>query len=997
MASQKSILIVEDNKVNRQILCNILREEYQILEAENGRQALALLQEKADTIAVVLLDILMPVMDGYALLQQMHKDRALANIPVIVTSGQEDAVAEVKALSLGANDYITKPYKRDVIRYKVANTISFRETASAMNATYTDPLTGLYTKEYFYHCAAELIRKNPEQKYDVICCDIERFKLVNDLYGVQEDDTLLRCLSDIVKQKVQGHGICCRMSGDIFYVMIERPEKYQDNAFSSHLEYINQYGMNLRSVVKYGIYQIDDVCIPISIMCDRAYLAVESVKGKFDVYYAFYNESIRQKLLEEQFVLSNMESALENGEFEVYYQPKYDLQSRIIISAEALVRWIHPEKGLIPPNQFIPIIEKNGFITQLDIFVWEQVCKTIRGWIDAGKPIVPISVNMSRADIYNPNIDQILIALVKKYRLSPQYLFLEITETAYMDNEEQLTHSMHKLKKLGFIIEMDDFGSGYSSLNMLAELPIDILKLDMRFVQGDQLSNNRKSILSFIISLAKWLDLRIIAEGVETEEQVKLLTNLGCERAQGYYFSKPLPVDQFERLLLQSCDRQKIAHTTAVSMEAGAIKGEQSSLLLMDAKSSDLAAFEQAFAEKYHIIKTDSMETSFVIVQKFSSRLSAVVLILTEETRMEEIAQMTEQCNDRQIPVITLHTSDALIPACQTHGVTGCILKPYRVDTLEHQVQNIILRTRIAHLEREKEINAAITEMKKRAEEDALTGLLNRAEFQIRIQDFFNYNKMPEGIFIMIDVDHFKKVNDAYGHISGDNVLREISKMLKSLFPETNIISRFGGDEFALFIPYTVERTELEAKLQALCKTVTIEENHLQVACSAGVCFAPEYGMDYEQLYYNADIALLNAKHAGKSRYVIFEHGMSAPLYSQLEQRATSLLNDVSDAMFVCDGVSNEIIYVNNTACQLVNKSRSKCMGARCYEIFWDSCQNCSRCLDINGHKDSYYEEDTVLKDGKTPVHVKAKLGEWDGKIVKIHYLQGIQPQALES
>ncbi|WP_283675470.1 EAL domain-containing protein [Butyricicoccus sp. Marseille-Q5471] len=995
MPSDKTILIVEDNSVNRQILCNILREEYQILEAENGQQALALLQEKTDAIAVVLLDILMPVMDGYALLHQMHKDRALANIPVLVASGQEDAMAEVKALALGANDYITKPYKPDVIRHKVANTILLRETASVVNAAHTDVLTGLYTKEYFYQCAAELIRQNPEQKFDVICCDIERFKLVNDLYGVQEGDALLRHLSGIVKAKVQGHGICCRMSGDIFYLMIKRPKEYLAEEFSSHVEYTNQYDMHLRSVIKYGIYQIDDVRLPISIMCDRAYLAVESVKGKFDVYYAFYDESIRRKLLEEQFVLSNMESALKNGEFQVYYQPKYDLLSRTITSAEALVRWIHPEKGLIPPDRFIPIIEKNGFITQLDIFVWEEVCKTIRGWMDAGQPVVPISVNMSRADIYNPNIDQILIALVKKYRLSPQYLFLEITETAYMENVEQLTLSTHKLKKLGFIIEMDDFGSGYSSLNMLAELPIDILKLDIRFVQGDQLSNNRKSILSFIISLAKWLDLRIVAEGVETEDQVKLLTNLGCERAQGYYFSKPLPVDQFERLLLQSCDRQKEECVAASTIEDGALHGEQSSLLLLDAEASDLAAFEQAFADQYHVIKTDSMETSLVIVQKFPTRLSAVVLSLTGETQMDEIAQMAEQCNDRQIPVITLHTSDALIPECQSHGVAGCILKPYRADSLVYQVQNVILRTRIAHLEREKEINAAITEMKKRAEEDALTGLLNRAEFQIRVQDFFHYNKMPEGIFIMIDVDHFKKVNDAFGHISGDNVLREISKMLTSLFPETNIISRFGGDEFALFIPYTIEQTELEAKLQALCQTMTIEENHLQVACSAGVCFAPEYGMDYEQLYYNADIALLNAKHAGKSRYVIFEHGLSAPLYSQLEQRATALLNDVSDAMFVCDGESNEIIYVNNTACQLVNKSRSKCMGARCYEIFWDSCQNCSRCLDIDRHKDSYYEEDTVLKDGKTPVHVKAKLGEWDGKTVKIHYLQGIQPQSL--
>lgn len=992
MSPLKTVLIVDDSQANRQNLHHILCSDYLILEAENGTEALSILQKKADSISVLLLDIVMPVMDGYEVLRIMRQDRNLSKIPVIVISGINNTHSEVKALALGANDYVVKPYQPDIIRHRIANTIYLRETAAFINTVQYDALTGLYTKEYFYYLATRILRNNPSQKYDLVSCDIERFKLVNDLYGVQEGDSLLKQIAAMLASKSETHGICGRMGGDIFCMLLKRPLRYRSEDFLDSIAYANQLNMRLDSIIKYGIYPIEDTTVPLSIMCDRAYLALESIKGKYDTCFAFYDDAIRLKLLEEQFILNNMKTALQNHEFQVYYQAKYDLKTDEIVSAEALVRWIHPEKGVIPPSQFIPLFEKNGFITALDTFVWEESCKKIRSWKDRGTIDIPLSVNMSRADLYNPNIDQILISLIKKYNLSPSNLYLEITETAYTENAAQITATVEKLKKFGFIIEMDDFGSGYSSLNMLSDLPIDILKLDMKFIQNEKKGKNGKSILTFMISLAKWLDLHIIAEGVETEEQAKLLKSLGCERAQGYYYAKPLPAAEFEALLQETKKQPSIIEDSKSYLSIG--KRSYCKLLpqilVFDSESADSTILREIFSEKYTILQSLTLKETLDCIQRFQSDLTALVLVVTDTITIKMITELVSQCNLHHISIITLHSSPSLVHACIVNGVSDCIMRPYLLESLANRIENAICRMQISKLEKEREINSAILEMKKRAEEDSLTGLLNRAEFESRIQEFFYCNNKPDGIFIIIDVDNFKKINDTLGHFTGDKVLCVIADTLHSLFHETNIISRIGGDEFALFIPYQITRTNLKLKLERLCNTITFHMEHLTLSCSAGICMSPENGLDYEALYNHADIALLNAKQNGKGQYVIFEKGLETPQYSQLEQKAIVLLNDVSDAMFVCDALTNEIIYINDTACRILDKPRKNCVGAKCHQLFWDSCNNCDRCCTISTHTDTFYEEDTILKDGKTNVHIKAKLGEWDGKKVKIHYLQNL-------
>lgn len=572
MAERKTVLIVDDSKINRQILCKILLDDYDILQAENGKKALSLLKQENERISVVLLDIAMPVMNGYEFLNAVQSIPKLSGIPIIVTTQYEGEENEIAALSLGASDFLTKPYRPTIIKQRIANIIRFRETASIINAVERDSLTGLYNKDAFYRRASEILAGNFQKHFYIISIDVERFKLVNDLFGVDEGDKLLKHIAKFIKVNVFNDGLCARASGDIFFVLISLPHlvEFESKHFDFMTNAIKEYPLNINLCLKYGIYHVVDRNIPINVMCDRAKLAGDSVKGKYDVVFACYEESLRDVLLSEQQMISDMKAALCDRQFVVYFQPIYDLNTESVAGGEALVRWVHPKKGLMSPRQFIPLFEKNGFITDLDIYVWDSTCKFIRDWIDSGYTAIPIAVNVSRVDIYNPNMPDILMGIINKYNLTPQHINLEITETAYTESPKQIIKAINELHNLGFTIEMDDFGSGYSSLNMLNELPLDTLKLDMRFLQNHSQDNRKGNILNFIVSLAKWLGLAVIAEGVESNEQAMFLRSLGCNYGQGYYFAKPLPQEEFINFLIleeKKGKKQVSAFVDVVKME----------------------------------------------------------------------------------------------------------------------------------------------------------------------------------------------------------------------------------------------------------------------------------------------------------------------------------------------------------------------------------------------------------------------------------------------
>ena len=438
-----------------------------------------------------------------------------------------------------------------------------------------DEMTGLYNKETFYIETQRAMKRGGQENFAVIRMDIDRFRVYNKVFGMSEGDVLIKKLGDELMRwlgecDAENRGLCAHFDADHFAFCIHKDNLNIESMVDRFTDMLERQTKGFEILPSFGIYYVGkDDEISVSEMCDRAMLALQSTKSNYLVRYCKYNETIIEKINEEQTIVSEMNAALQGNQFKMMLQPQFDHSNGKVVGAEALVRWKHPQHGIISPGVFIPIFEKNGFITKLDEYIWESACKRLRKWLDYGGSVVPISVNISRVDVYNINICEVLDELTEKYDVPKNLLKLEITESAYMDNPKQLIEVVTKLRNQGFVVEMDDFGSGYSSLNTLKEVPVDLIKLDLKFLMGDDPFKRSGCILISIISMAHWLGLQVIAEGVETEQQADYLLSIGCKYVQGRYYGGAMTVDEFDKLLesnkTDGCRRPSIA----VSEESG--------------------------------------------------------------------------------------------------------------------------------------------------------------------------------------------------------------------------------------------------------------------------------------------------------------------------------------------------------------------------------------------------------------------------------------------
>lgn len=552
MRRKNDILIVDDGKLNRTSFASILKENYGILEAENGKEALEVLLGKADSIALIILDLVMPVMDGFEFLEIYRGTEEYRYIPIIVSTTSDDQETERRCLELGAWDFIPKTFHPDIIRFRVRNAIE----KSKVRFLEYDSLTEIYSQQKFYQMTREMLDRFTEEKFAFIHFDIDRFKMINTLYGAREGDRLICYVADAIKSVMEQHhrNTYGRITGDVFglcmsyeklediYGVVERiKEKLREHTVHTVHYYLETCA---------GIYLIEDRDMEVSVIYDNAALASAQCKDQYMVHEALYTKELNDKLKREQRIIDEMDTALNEEQFVVYFQPKYELENLSPYGAEALVRWQKPDGTLVSPGDFIPVFEKNGFITKLDYYVWEKVCQFIRKELDGGKKPAPISVNVSRVNLYHPKFLETLIDLVEKYKIPPKYLHLELTESVFSEDAVLMQKTVRYLHKAGFTILMDDFGSGYSSLNILKDVDLDVLKIDMKFFSkgGDTEAKGAK-IIEAVIKMAESLDMTVIAEGVEEKHQVEFLSGLGCDYIQGYYFAKPMPQAQYQELV----------------------------------------------------------------------------------------------------------------------------------------------------------------------------------------------------------------------------------------------------------------------------------------------------------------------------------------------------------------------------------------------------------------------------------------------------------------
>lgn len=823
------ILIVDDIEVNRVILKGIFENDYKVIEADDGTTALDILNS-GTKVDIILLDIIMPVMNGIDFLKEIKKNKEYSEIPVIVNTQAGEQENEYKALALGADDFIAKPYNPKIIKRRITNIIEktiyqrknmrevladtkhqmynlidtvpggigiieisseneklrmsyFNDGLSSMlgymkgelqklidndiydviyskdeevlkeimakdedeiihckvrlinknrNIVWTgvsakmldadqysktfhvvfmdltdemkaetkmkntlmelkyrverDTLTGLNNRDSFYSSVEKLLSKDNEHTYVIGMINVDRFKIVNELFGSKNGDMILKNIADVLKNITKQLGTCARLEADRFAICTTA--EYIDNNIGEIENFLigkdSWNSLNYPIFLHAGFCTVDDRNTPVDLLCDRANMALQEVKGNYITRWNYYNDSLKKSILIEQELINEMDNALKNHEFVVYYQPIVDVRTKKTISAEALVRWQHPKKGMISPGIFIPAFEKNGFITKLDMYVCEEVCRHQREEKDRGNRVVPVSVNLSRINFYNANLYDEVLGLLDKYELKSEDIKLEITESAYEDNPQDLIMAIHTLQKYGFKVLMDDFGSGYSSLNMLKDCCFDILKIDMKFMDDLEQSERASNIIYTIIQLAKNLQIETVVEGVENEKQYNMLRSMGCDNIQGYYFSKPVPEDAFVGRL----EKEASLEDTDEFYE------DKETILVIDDSGVSRFVIKEALCEKYNIIETSDGAKAIEILKKNFSQISLVIcdIYMPDVSGFDVLKKMRQISFLRKMPVIMVTAYGDFENEAQAIelGAIEVINKPINTVLLKKRIENII-------------------------------------------------------------------------------------------------------------------------------------------------------------------------------------------------------------------------------------------------------------------------------------------------------------------
>ena len=566
---KRHVLIAEDEIISRLMLGDSLENDYEILYASDGLEALEQIMLHKNDLALVMLDLQMPRMSGVEVLKTLKSEPDTQNIPILVLTS--DRSMEASCLRMGAVDFISKPYPAaEIILARVNKCIELSETREIIQSTARDSLTNLFNIDYFLRYVNLFDQHYRDKAMDAIVLDVNHFHMINERYGRQYGNSVLRGIGERIRAIAREvGGVGCRQGADTFLIYCPHLEDYTDLLEKASAGAGDGENASNRVRMRLGVYACVDKTLDIEHRFDYAKAAADSVKNSYIKSIGVYDAEMHRAELFKNRLVEDFRPSIEQERFLVYYQPKFDIRPErpLLCSAEALVRWDHPDFGLIGPGKFIPILEENGLILELDKYVWRRVANQIRAWKEQFGFSVPVSVNVSRIDTLTPDLKAIFLDILKSCRLTVDDMALEITESAYAEDSEQVISSVKELRGMGFRIEMDDFGTGYSSLGMLTNLPIVALKLDMSFIQSAFGEKRDMRLIEMVIDIADYLHIPVVAEGVETEEQYLALKAMGCDLVQGFYFSKPVPPQAFARFLIERAQQAMEAPREAAAAD----------------------------------------------------------------------------------------------------------------------------------------------------------------------------------------------------------------------------------------------------------------------------------------------------------------------------------------------------------------------------------------------------------------------------------------------
>lgn len=733
---KQSMLIVDDSQLARTILKDIFDDEYTVLEASNGERAIELLLSKGNEISVMLLDMIMPEMDGIEVLKQMRRDVKLSQIPVVVTTSNREL--EMRALEFGVIDYIVKPYNERMIKHRIDNVMAkiFLEKQKVevaflediRFAAEHDEFTGLYNKRKFLVVTKALLERNPDIDFAMIRWNINRFRLLASIYGQEVATNILNTLANFFLEHMQIPSTYARLEEDHFVCCVRKDKFLYERLMRQASKLLNELTVSCPITLNLGIYEIIDPSLSIEEMCELAELPIKQKKNQVGSQLNFYNDQEREKRFFQKEILKRKEVGIQKEEFIVFFQSIINLREKRVDSAEALVRWNYPQRGMLSPKDFIPIFESDGFITKLDYYVWEKVCEYQRKRMDQKLELMPISVNLSRRTIYGIDIAFRLSSLIQKYEIPFYCLQIEITERVYIDSCELLVTKLMELKNLGFIIILDDFGSGLSSLNTIKDLPIDLLKIDMNFMKEYDSTCKVGNILSCLVQMGNRVCMSIMAECVETEEQMDFLKKVGCDKVQGFYYTKPLAQEDFEAYLIKArseaafedwvllkteSNNQCCVQDSAVQKQAeiiaqeqfeisrkqlkrvmSKIQREEQTVLIVDDEPMNRMILRNFMEDTYTILEATNGEEALRILNLQNKPVSLILLdlIMPVMDGYQCLQKLKEDAFLKSIPVIVVSGTNDLKSEAEVLnlGAIDLLKKPFTKENIMQRVKKNI-------------------------------------------------------------------------------------------------------------------------------------------------------------------------------------------------------------------------------------------------------------------------------------------------------------------
>lgn len=795
---------------------------------------------------------------------------------------------------------------------------------------YTDELTGIGNAKMFYSQTSQRLQNKGKNQYAVIYFDIDNFKIINDTFGYEFGDQVLRQVANILCGQLGKQDLCSRFSNDYFAVLRLYQDVEQDVI---HLvEQLRDRMINMpipgRShidiPISFGIYLIREDETNVNKVINKANMARSSAKSQLITKYAFFDSETRTRLHNEMNLEQDLKQAIEERKLEVYYQPKYSLRDGKLSGMEALVRWNHPVHGFISPAKFIPLAEKRGLVVEIGRFVFEEVCKSMQEWKQFCRAPVTVCVNLSRVELYQADLMDFFKRTIDKYGIPANQIDIELTETAAISDLNFIRGVITQLKELGFSVAIDDFGTGYSSLSCLKSIPIDVLKLDRSFLQDIEHDRRTANIVSSVINLAKSLDFIVVAEGVETKEQSDFLGLLGCDVAQGFYFAYPMPKQNIAELLkkapfsmnhyLQEKEQRKEelqpfrffsgaqTYRPSVSPKDFIINFlnllfyERSSEKCLACLSPEITWMGTGTGELYYGLEQAQQMLHLTIEQAPASCLldhmdikevwskNALTLVvgsfsltttrkgLTQEMRDIRISALCES-SVQGISVSHIHIScpdmyqpqEAYLPDKdiqlleQLAKDCDCEMSTQYADAFK-KLHSKLLQHSVALQNHNEKLSEMISS-------DELTGLFNHRHMNACIQENLQEYADTGTPFslILLDLDDFRNINHQFGHQTGDRVLRGVAEVIRDSVRHIGICGRYGGDEFLILLPGTLEQEAQQAAqlIQENVQQGYYTEYLLNLTASAGVAQSRN-GMDLNGMLCAVDDNLCYNKAMGK-------------------------------------------------------------------------------------------------------------------------------------